>query len=148
MTSWRHPIFQTHPAWPEFPPSGYLHTDRRPSPLPERFRWREFRVRLYTCATTSKVTWVLYERILSGDSFRYLSFDCITVPSCEENFMQLFFDQVFIETVLESHSYTSIQEALKRRKKGSLYKYLSSIFISFSPIRGTSVISIILYKIY
>lgn len=46
--------------------------------------------------------------------FRYLSFDSIIVSCCQQDFLQLFSNHLLIETLLESHSYTLVQETLER----------------------------------
>lgn len=44
----------------------------------------------------------------------YLSLNGIIVPRCEEDLLQLLFNHFLIKTLLESHSYTSIQETLEK----------------------------------
>lgn len=43
----------------------------------------------------------------------YLSLNGVIVPRCQENLLQLLSHHFLIKTLLESHSYTSVQETLE-----------------------------------
>lgn len=55
----------------------------------------------------------------------YLSLNGIIVPCCEEDLLQLLLHHFLIETLLESHSYTSIQETLEKRMKHIVMQLIS-----------------------
>lgn len=50
----------------------------------------------------------------------YLSFNSIIMSCCDEDFLQMFFNHLLIETLLEGHSNKAIQETLGKGKKYKL----------------------------
>lgn len=57
----------------------------------------------------------------------YRSFDCIIVPSADQDLLQLFLDQLFIMALLENHTNTPIQKTLKKERKEKFVKRMQEI---------------------
>lgn len=54
---------------------------------------------------------------------QYLSFNGVNVTCREKDFLQLFFNGLLIETLLEGHSYILIQKTLKKGEVKCKYYY-------------------------